>query len=144
MSPRKTLALLVACAPPVASAAPLAALFAESGGGAANPIVVGGIALGLGALLQVGSIVYTLFATRREVEAHKAELSRRVDVVDRRLDIVETSVNSHVGALHEKINRVDRAVSVVETETRMQTKSLERIEAALTARGVETRPSPAC
>ena len=144
MSPRKTLALLVACAPPVASGAPLAALIAESAGGSANPIVVGGIALGLGAVLQLGSIVYTLFATRREVEAHKAELSRRVDVVDKRLEAVEASVNGHVGALHEKINRVDRAVSVVETETRMQTKSLERIEAALTVRGVDMRPHPPC
>lgn len=134
---------MVVTVPGLATAAPVAAMMAANDAGTGvSPYLVGGVALGLGALLQAGSIVYTLFATRREVEAHKAELSRRVEAVEKRLDAVDDTMDGHVGTLHEKINRVDRAVSVVETETRLQTKTLERIELALVARGLDTRPTP--
>lgn len=144
MSRRRIATLAVLGAPLIASAASGQAVMANAGSEGANPVLIGMLFVGGTAILQGISVAYTLFATRREMEAMKTEVDRRFKAIEERQTTGEVRMDDHIAVLHEKVNRVDRAVSAVETETRIQTKALERIELALTTRGVETRPSPTC
>ena len=99
-------------------------LIAESQSSAGvNPALLGALILGLSLLVGLGSAIFAMFFTRREHEAHKEEVGRRIGALE-----------SNMVHLDVKIAHLDDKIALVREEIR---ESEDRLDEANENRSVK-------